>query len=173
MNFVAAMLLLVMKTEEEAFWMLAVLVENVLFDDCYSENLYGCLVEQRVFKDLFKKKLPRFHALLLAFCPGFLHHWVISNNGWEKIVLSFFLCPLKLLGNLWTLIFSHVVASMMMVGRLAARLEEVEFDVSLVTTEWFLCLFAKSLPSEVYFFPIFKCLKRCWNFGCMCYVVIF
>jgi hypothetical protein len=29
------------------------------------------------------------------------------------------------------------------------RLEEIEFDVSLVTTEWFLCLFAKSLPSEV------------------------
>lgn len=34
-------------------------------------------------------------------------------------------------------------------GRLATRLEEIEFDVSLVTTEWFLCLFAKSLPSEV------------------------
>jgi len=59
MNFVAAMLLLVMKKEEDAFWMLAVLVENVLFDDCYSENLYGCHVEQRVFKDLLRKKLPR------------------------------------------------------------------------------------------------------------------
>ncbi|KAG0573664.1 hypothetical protein KC19_VG198400 [Ceratodon purpureus] len=90
LNFVAAMLLLIMKKEEDAFWMLAVLVENVLFDDCYSENLYGCHVEQRVFKDLLRKKLPR----------------------------------------------------------LAARLEEIEFDVSLVTTEWFLCLFAKSLPSE-------------------------
>lgn len=36
------------------------------------------------------------------------------------------------------------------IGRLATRLEEIEFDVSLVTTEWFLCLFAKSLPSEVH-----------------------
>jgi hypothetical protein len=59
MNFVAAMLLLVMKTEQDAFWMLAVLLENVLFNDCYSENLYGCHVEQRVFKDMFKKKFPR------------------------------------------------------------------------------------------------------------------
>ncbi|CAM6078912.1 unnamed protein product [Sphagnum tenellum] len=90
MNFVAAMLLLVMKTEEDAFWMLAVLLENVLFNDCYAENLYGCHVEQRVYKDMFKKKFPR----------------------------------------------------------LATHLEKIEFDVSLVTTEWFLCLFAKSLPSE-------------------------
>lgn len=33
--------------------------------------------------------------------------------------------------------------------RIAAHLEALEFDVSLVCTEWFLCLFAKSLPSEV------------------------
>lgn len=33
--------------------------------------------------------------------------------------------------------------------RLAAHLDSIDFDVSLVITEWFLCLFAKSLPSEV------------------------
>lgn len=33
--------------------------------------------------------------------------------------------------------------------RIASHLEELEFDVSLVATEWFLCLFSKSLPSEV------------------------
>lgn len=61
MNYVAASLLLVMKTEEEAFWMLAVLLENILYHDSYSENLYGCHVEQRVFKELFKKKCPRLY----------------------------------------------------------------------------------------------------------------
>lgn len=116
MNFVAAMLLLVMKKEEDAFWMLAVLVENVLFDDCYSENLYGCHVEQRVFKDLLRKKLPR--SALHTLVPG-LH------------------------GSLQ----DHIL--ILLILRLATRLEEIEFDVSLVTTEWFLCLFAKSLPSEV------------------------
>lgn len=90
LNYVAALLLLVMKTEEDAFWMLAVLLENVLVSDCYTHNLSGCHVEQRVFKDLMAKKLPR----------------------------------------------------------IAAHLEHLEFDVSLVATEWFLCLFAKSLPSE-------------------------
>lgn len=90
LNYVAALLLLVMKTEEDAFWMLAVLLENVLVNDCYTNNLSGCHVEQRVFKDFLSKKCPR----------------------------------------------------------IAAHLEEIEFDVSLVTTEWFLCLFSKSLPSE-------------------------
>ncbi|CAL0307311.1 unnamed protein product [Lupinus luteus] len=90
LNYVAALLLLVMKTEEDAFWMLAVLLENVLVNDCYTNNLSGCHVEQRVFRDLLVKKCPR----------------------------------------------------------IASHLEALEFDVSLVTTEWFLCLFSKSLPSE-------------------------
>ncbi|KAI4308434.1 hypothetical protein L6164_031511 [Bauhinia variegata] len=90
LNYVAALLLLVMKTEEDAFWMLAVLLENVLVNDCYTNNLSGCHVEQRVFKDLLAKKCPR----------------------------------------------------------IAAHLDSLEFDVSLVATEWFLCLFSKSLPSE-------------------------
>ncbi|MCD7470460.1 hypothetical protein HAX54_010362 [Datura stramonium] len=90
LNYVAALLLLVMKTEEDAFWMLSVLLENVLVSDCYTNNLSGCHVEQRVFKDLLTKKCPR----------------------------------------------------------LAAHLDSLEFDVSLVCTEWFLCLFSKSVPSE-------------------------
>ncbi|XP_047334697.1 growth hormone-regulated TBC protein 1-like [Impatiens glandulifera] len=90
LNYIAAFLLLVMKTEEDAFWMLAVLLEDVLVNDCYTNNLSGCHVEQRVFKDLLVKNCPR-----------------IANH-----------------------------------------LEALEFDVSLVATEWFLCLFSKSLPSE-------------------------
>ncbi|KAH9323591.1 hypothetical protein KI387_018230, partial [Taxus chinensis] len=90
LNFVAALLLLVMQTEEDAFWMLAVLLENVLFNDCYADNLFGSHVEQMVFKDFLAKMFPR----------------------------------------------------------LARHLEKLDFDVSLVATEWFLCLFAKSLPSE-------------------------
>ncbi|KAJ7964750.1 TBC1 domain family member 2A [Quillaja saponaria] len=90
LNYVAALLLLVMKTEEDAFWMLSVLLENVLVNDCYTTNLSGCHVEQRVFQDLLAKKCPR----------------------------------------------------------IAIQLEALEFDVSLVATEWFLCLFSKSLPSE-------------------------
>ena len=65
LNYVAALLLLVMKTEEDAFWMLAVLLENVLVNDCYTNNLSGCHVEQRVFKDLLAKKCPRYSHFYL------------------------------------------------------------------------------------------------------------
>ncbi|EPS70214.1 hypothetical protein M569_04547, partial [Genlisea aurea] len=90
LNYVAALLLLVMKTEEDAFWMLAVLLEDVLANDCYTNNLSGCHVDQRVFRDLLSKKCPR----------------------------------------------------------IAAHLDALEFDVSLVSTEWFICLFSKSFPTE-------------------------
>ena len=59
MNYVAAYLLLVMRDEEAAFWVLSALVEKVLFDDCFAEDLFGCHVEQRVLKDLLKAKRPR------------------------------------------------------------------------------------------------------------------
>ncbi|CAI5505392.1 unnamed protein product [Closterium sp. Naga37s-1] len=90
MNYVAAYLLLVMRSEEDAFWMLATLVENVLYDDCFAEDLFGVHVEQRVLKDLLHRKQPK----------------------------------------------------------LAAHLDAIYFEPSLVTTEWFLCVFAKSFPSE-------------------------
>lgn len=65
LNYVAALLLIVLKEEEDAFWMLSVLLENVLVTDCYTDNLSGCHVEQRVFKDLLTKKCPRFDLFTL------------------------------------------------------------------------------------------------------------
>jgi hypothetical protein len=64
-----------MKTEEDAFWMLAVLLENVLVSDCYNDNLSGCHVEQRVFKDLLAKKCPRYFCPIMFMIPS------ITNNG--------------------------------------------------------------------------------------------
>lgn len=63
----------------------------------------------------------------------------------------------KTLSKVLTLsVFDNYNDSLCLVGltfkiycRLCAHLETLEFDVSIVATEWFLCLFAKSLPSEV------------------------
>lgn len=86
LNYVAALLLLVMKTEEDAFWMLAVLLENVLVNDCYTTNLSGCHVEQRVFKDLLAKKCPRFFYLPFTrpylFSP-FSIFLLVSLKNWK------------------------------------------------------------------------------------------
>lgn len=90
LNYVAALLLLVMKTEEDAFWMLAVLLENVLVNDCYTNNLSGCHVEQRVFKDFLDKKCPRYllytwpevsHVLLSSFVSSNIGRKMQDSNA--------------------------------------------------------------------------------------------
>lgn len=43
---------------EQAFWLLAVLVEDTLAPDLYSVNLIGCQTEQKVLGAIVKKKYP-------------------------------------------------------------------------------------------------------------------
>ncbi|KAL3682154.1 hypothetical protein R1sor_000176 [Riccia sorocarpa] len=57
-EFVAALLLLVMKTEEDAFWMLAVLLENVLFSESFAEYLRGCHLAPRARPLQLRKQCP-------------------------------------------------------------------------------------------------------------------
>ena len=42
-----------------AFWLLAQLVERVLYAGTYAPNLAGCLTEMRALEDLVASKLPR------------------------------------------------------------------------------------------------------------------
>jgi hypothetical protein len=94
MNYVAALLLVVLGHDEEAaFWVLASLIDDdrgILYQDMYANDLSGCHVEMRSLKELVAVKLPR----------------------------------------------------------LAAHLEELHCDMSIVATDWFLCLFCTSLPAE-------------------------
>lgn len=57
MNFVTGMLLLFMK-EEEAFWMLVTIIEELLPQDYYGESLVGVQADQRVLDTLLMEKLP-------------------------------------------------------------------------------------------------------------------
>jgi len=95
MNFVAAMLLIVLGHDEEAaFWVLASLIDDedrgILYPDMYSRDLSGCHVEMRSLRGLVESKLPR----------------------------------------------------------LAAHLSAMKSDMSILATDWFLCLYSTSLPSE-------------------------
>jgi len=96
MNYVAAMLLLVLEYDEEAaFWILCRLVghdrqEGILYHDLYASTLSGCHVEMRSLDDLVDQKLPR----------------------------------------------------------LAKHMKFLNCDMSILSTEWFLCLYSTSLPAE-------------------------
>lgn len=117
LNYVAALLLLVMKTEEDAFWMLAVLLENVLVNDCYTNNLSGCHVEQRVFKDFLAKKCPRYLLYTWPEVSYVLLSSCVSSNIGRKMQDS------NAFGSngVWCLPCCHWVVSLPLFQKLAFR----------------------------------------------------
>ena len=63
MNFLCAMLLLYLE-EEQAFWVLAALVEVLLLSDYYAPSMLGSRVDQLTFQSCLAWKLPRIFAHL-------------------------------------------------------------------------------------------------------------
>ena len=82
MNFIALLLLQYLQ-KEDAFWALAVLVEQ-LFPDHYSRNLLGNHVDQRVLRSVLALRRPDLVRHLddnrVAF-PFFATQWVRVNTG--------------------------------------------------------------------------------------------
>ncbi|KAG1962351.1 TBC1 domain family member 2A [Pimephales promelas] len=66
LNRLAAIALLVLQDEEDAFWCLVVVVEYIMPHNYYTKDLLGCQADQRVLKDLMSEKLPRLTAHLEA-----------------------------------------------------------------------------------------------------------
>ncbi|KAG9345508.1 hypothetical protein JZ751_008652 [Albula glossodonta] len=62
LNRLAALALLVLQSEEEAFWCLVAVVETIMPQDYYSKNLIASQVDQRVLKDFMVEKMPRLMA---------------------------------------------------------------------------------------------------------------
>ena len=60
MNIICAFLLLVL-TEEEAFWMMCMLCEHTL-KNYYTHEMLGSVVDQRVFDLLLAETLPHVHT---------------------------------------------------------------------------------------------------------------
>eukprot|EP01024_Parvocaulis_polyphysoides_P016048 TRINITY_DN1710_c0_g1_i3.p1 TRINITY_DN1710_c0_g1~~TRINITY_DN1710_c0_g1_i3.p1 ORF type:complete len:362 (-),score=35.86 TRINITY_DN1710_c0_g1_i3:260-1345(-) len=95
MNYVAAFLLVAMvengqRNDEKCFWMMATIIEDLLYPDMYSNSLKGAHVEMRSLMTLVQMKLPK----------------------------------------------------------LGRHLNMMQCDMSLIATDWFICLFITSLPSE-------------------------
>ncbi|TRY90065.1 hypothetical protein DNTS_031578 [Danionella cerebrum] len=64
LNRLAAIALLVLQDEEEAFWCLLVIIEHIMPQNYYTKDLVGCRADQRVLRDLMYEKLPRLSAHL-------------------------------------------------------------------------------------------------------------
>ncbi|XP_029968083.1 TBC1 domain family member 2A [Salarias fasciatus] len=62
LNRLAAMALLVLQNEEDAFWCLVAVVESIMPLDYYTKSLVASQADQRVLKDFMIEKLPRLAA---------------------------------------------------------------------------------------------------------------
>ncbi|XP_078145251.1 TBC1 domain family member 2A isoform X2 [Centroberyx gerrardi] len=62
LNRLAAIALLVLQSEEDAFWCLVAVVEAMMPQDYYTKNLVASQADQRVLKEFMAEKLPRLAA---------------------------------------------------------------------------------------------------------------
>ncbi|KAM7418254.1 hypothetical protein PAMA_017756 [Pampus argenteus] len=62
LNRLAAIALLVLQNEEDAFWCLVSVVETIMPQDYYTKNLAASQADQWVLKDFLAEKLPRLAA---------------------------------------------------------------------------------------------------------------
>ncbi|CAL8357953.1 unnamed protein product [Merluccius merluccius] len=62
LNRLAAIGLLVLQDEEDAFWCLVAVVEVIMPQDYYTKNLVASQADQRVLKDFMAEKMPRLTA---------------------------------------------------------------------------------------------------------------
>ncbi|KAL0974255.1 hypothetical protein UPYG_G00217760 [Umbra pygmaea] len=64
LNRLAAISLLVLQSEEDAFWCLVAVVEAIMPQDYYTKTLIASQADQRVLKDFMAEKMPRLTAHL-------------------------------------------------------------------------------------------------------------
>ncbi|KAH6615024.1 rab-GTPase-TBC domain-containing protein [Boeremia exigua] len=64
MNLITACLLLIMPTAEDAFWVLATMIENILPENYYDQNLLTSRADQSVLRSYVVELLPKLSAHL-------------------------------------------------------------------------------------------------------------
>ncbi|OAL50583.1 TBC-domain-containing protein [Pyrenochaeta sp. DS3sAY3a] len=64
MNLITACLLLIMPTEEDAFWVLATMIEDILPEHYYDQHLLTSRADQSVLRSYVRELLPRLSAHL-------------------------------------------------------------------------------------------------------------
>lgn len=117
MNFLAAVLLHHM-AEEEAFWVLTTIVED-LTPQYHTRSMAGSRADQRVFADLVQQKLPTLFAHMRALGVDF-----------EPFTLKWFLClflhtlPFEPVLRLWDVFFCEGSHVLLRVGLVLLKLNE-------------------------------------------------
>jgi hypothetical protein len=102
MNFLSAMLLVVMPSELDAFWMFVVMVERLLPADYFTDGLTGVRVDSNILVDLMGQRLPTLHAHFDAI--DVLPMLTLVTNQWFISLFVFWL-PTEALLRVWDCFF--------------------------------------------------------------------
>ncbi|KAK3095820.1 hypothetical protein FSP39_019638 [Pinctada imbricata] len=99
MNFVAGMLLIVLKDEEKAFWLMDTLINGIL-PDFYAPDMRSVKAEQELLGEIIRWKAPELHA-----------HLESIGVQWFLIGTKWFLClfadvmPVETVLRIWDCLF--------------------------------------------------------------------
>ncbi|XP_064639427.1 growth hormone-regulated TBC protein 1-A-like isoform X2 [Lineus longissimus] len=77
LNFIAALMLLVVRDDHKVFWLLDTIVTNIL-PDYYARDMVGLKTDQEVLGELIKLKVPNVHAKI----TGEGIHWSLICTKW-------------------------------------------------------------------------------------------
>ena len=112
MGVICATLLLLFE-EEDAFWMMCAIVEDLLPGQYYSVSLYGVQVDIRVFRYLIEQHLPNIHQL---FAEHDVDLTLICFQWFLTLYSNVF--HVKLIFRLWDYFFLHGSIILFQIGLL-------------------------------------------------------
>ncbi|CAG5119981.1 unnamed protein product [Candidula unifasciata] len=99
MNFVAGLLLLIVKSEEKAFWLMDTLIQKIL-PDFYAPDMVAIRAEQDLLGEIVRWKLPQVHAHLEALGV----QWCLVGMKWF-ICLFADVMPVETVLRIWDCLF--------------------------------------------------------------------
>lgn len=106
LNYVAGLLLIATKDEEQSFWLLTVLIRNIL-PSYYSQDMQGLITDIAVLGELVRSKSPKIDRLLKDL-----------SLPWPILVTKWFIClfaevlPVEvcmIILKLWPIFFSAFI----------------------------------------------------------------
>ncbi|KXJ20376.1 growth hormone-regulated TBC protein 1-A [Exaiptasia diaphana] len=99
LNYITGLLILIVKDEESAFWLLDVLLSKRI-PDYYAKDMLGLQVEQEVLSELVKLKMPELHAHIES---AGLSYSIFSTKWF--ICLFIDVLPIETILRIWDCLF--------------------------------------------------------------------
>ncbi|GAA5834708.1 hypothetical protein JCM9279_007088 [Rhodotorula babjevae] len=121
MNNLVATLLLTHPAEEDAFWVLVCIIENILPSDYYTSHLLVSRADQQVLQDLVARTLPKLAAHLEEQCVEL----TAISFGWFLSLFTDSL-PIQTLLRVWDLFFIHGTIFLFRVALAILKLHEAD-----------------------------------------------